>query len=495
MRDIEDIRDDINKLDEKLIGLLKERFDLSKEVRAYKKENNMPIFDEKREEEILRKIEDDNKEYGPYFKNIYQAIMDESKNLQKRDQRYGLLGKKLGHSFSKIIHEKIADYTYQYFEKERDELDEFFKLKDFKAINVTIPYKEDVIKYLDEISKKAKKIGAVNTIVKRDGKLYGYNTDYDGFLYNLKKHKIEIKGKKVLILGRGATSKTVKVVLEDLGASNIVRLSRRFKPYFKDVKEYLDYEVIINTTPVGMYPNNNDVLSEINLGQFRNLEAFVDCIYNPFLTNLAIDSKLSGKKTATGLDMLIGQGVRAAELFLDKKLDDKMISDIKNSVYKDEMNIALVGMPGCGKTSLARLVAKKLKREFVDIDLEFVKRYGDIEEFFKEYGEDCFREKESEILKEIGKKVGLVIACGGGVVKKDINYYYLKQNTFIVNVKRDLDKLAIDGRPLSKENKVYDLYRQRKDLYEKFQDASVDNFDLEDCSDEIIRIFYENISN
>lgn len=494
MRDIKAIREDINKVDSRLIKLLEERFDLSKEVKAYKLENDMPIFDKKREDEILQKIEEENKEYGTYFKNIYQTIMDESKKLQKNNIRYGLLGKKLGHSFSKIIHEHIGDYTYEYFEKDEDELDDFFDKKDFKAINVTIPYKEDVIKYLDEVSDKAKKIGAVNTIVNNNGKLLGFNTDYEGFLYNLKKHEIKIKDKKVLILGKGATSKTVKVVLEDLGAKEVVRLSRRFRPYFKDVADYLDYEVIINTTPVGMYPKNDKRLPFINLDDFTQIEAFVDCIYNPFMTNLAIDSKIKKIKYTTGLDMLIAQGVRAAEFFLDEKIDDKIIDDIKKSVFKDEMNIALIGMPGSGKTSLGEILAKKLNRDFVDIDFEFIKRYGSIEDFFKKYGEDDFRVKESEILSEFGKKVGLVIACGGGIVKKNINYYYLKQNSLIVNIKRDLDKLAIDGRPLSKKNKIEDLYNQRKDLYEKFEDVSVENNDIYKCSDEIIRKFNENIS-
>ncbi|MDY3006386.1 shikimate kinase [Anaerococcus porci] len=494
MRNIKDIRFDIDKVDEKLIKLLEKRFDLSKEVSLYKKENNKPIFDKERENEILKNLEKENKKYGPYFREIYKTIMEQSKNLQKKCERYGLLGKKLGHSFSKIIHEKIGNYTYEYFEKDEDELSDFFQKRDFKAINVTIPYKNDVIKYLDVISDKAEKIGAVNTIVNIEGKLYGYNTDYEGFLYNLKKHKIDINGKKVLILGKGATSNTVKVVLEDLGAKKIVRLSRRFKPFFKDVSNYIDYQIIINTTPVGMFPNNEKKLSDINVDDFKNLEAFVDCIYNPFMTNLSIDSKIRGITFTTGLDMLIAQGVRAAEYFLGKKIDDKKICQIRSSIFKEQMNIALIGMPGSGKTSIASILSKKLDRELIDIDCEFEKKYGNIEDFFKRYGEDEFRIKESEILKEYGKKVGLVIACGGGVIKKGINYYYLKQNSFIVNIKRDLDKLAIEGRPLSLEKRIEDLYKERKDLYEKFEDVSVENIDINDCSDEIIRIFYENIS-
>ena len=495
MDDIKDIRENINKVDDKIIKLLEERFDLSKKVRAYKISHNKKVYDPIREKEILKKIQEKNPEYGKYFVKIYQEIMDQSKNLQRNDGKYGLLGKKLGHSYSKIIHEKIGYYDYQYFEKKEEDLDDFFEKKDFKGINVTIPYKEKVIKYLDFVSDKAKKIGAVNTIVNKNGKLYGYNTDYFGFLYNLKKNKIDVKDKKCLILGKGASSNTVNEVLKDLGAKEIVFLSRRFKPYFKDEKNYRDFEIIVNTTPVGMYPNNGEFLDHIKLDNFKKLEGLVDLIYNPNMTRILIEAKLKNIKYACGIDMLIAQAVKSSELFLDKTFDQDLINKIKKSLVKNQLNIALIGMPGSGKTSLGRILAENMKRNFIDLDLEFEKKYGNIEEFFKNYGEDKFRDKESQILKEFSKKTGQIISCGGGIVEKEENYYRLKENSIIVNVKRNLENLEIEGRPLSKKYDLDFLYNKRKDLYDKFKDLEVYNTDLDKCAKEIEEKFYENISN
>lgn len=495
MEDLKEIRNQINKIDKEIIDLLEKRFDLSKKVGAYKISHNKKIYDPVREKEILKKIKDNNPKYGKYFVGIYQEIMDQSKNLQKENENYGLLGEKLGHSYSKIIHEKIGYYNYQYFEKNEEDLDEFFEKKDFKGINVTIPYKKTVIKYLDHVSDKAKKIGAVNTIVNKNGKLYGYNTDYFGFFFNLNKNKIDIKDKKCLILGKGASSKTVEEVLKDMGAKEIVFLSRRFEPFFNDEKTYRDFEIIINTTPVGMYPKNGEFLKDIKLDNFKNLEAVVDLIYNPNMTKILIDGKLKNIKYACGIDMLIAQAVKACELFLDKKFDDSMIKRIRDSLMKDQINLALIGMPGSGKTSLGKILAKNMNRKFIDLDLEFEKKYGNIEKFFKKYGEDEFRDKEIQILKEFSKKTGLIISCGGGIVEKEENYYRLKENSLIVNVKRDLEKLEVDGRPLSKKYKITDLYNKRKNLYDEFKDFEVENNNLKTCAKKIEEKFYENISN
>lgn len=494
MEELKEIRENINKIDKEIIKLLEKRFDLSKKVRAYKISHNKKIYDPVREKEILKKIKEDNPKYGKYFVEIYKEIMDQSKNLQKENENYGLLGKKLGHSYSKTIHEKIGYYDYQYFEKNEDELDNFFEKKDFKGINVTIPYKKTVIKYLDHVSEKAKKIGAVNTIVNKNGKLYGYNTDYYGFSFNVKKNNINVKNKKCLILGKGASSKTVEAVLKDEGAKEIVFLSRRFEPYFKDARDFSDFEIIINTTPVGMYPNNNEYIEEINLDDFKKIEAVIDLIYNPNMTKILIYGKLKNIKYACGIDMLIAQAVKASELFLDKKFDKSMIENIKKSLMKDQLNLALIGMPGSGKTSLGKILAENMDRNFIDLDQEFEKKYGNIEEFFKNYGEEAFRKKESEILEEFSKKTGLIISCGGGIVEKNENYYRLKENSLIVNVKRDLEKLEINGRPLSKKYKIIDLYNKRKNLYDKFKDFEVENNDLKTCAKKIEEKFYENIS-
>lgn len=493
MRDLENIRKDINKIDKKIISLLNQRFFLSKEVGAYKKAHDMKIFDENREKEILEKINDENKEYGEFLAEIYQKIMDLSKDLQK--ERFGLLGKNLGHSFSKLIHTKITSDNFEFFDLDEKKLDEFFENKDFKGINVTMPYKKDVIKYLDKLSSKAKKIGAVNTIVNNKGKLEGYNTDYDGFLYNLRAHGIDVKDKKCLILGKGATSKTVEVVLKDQKARKIVKLSRRFKPYFEDVADFYDYEIIINATPVGMYPNNGGYLKDIDLSKFKDLYALVDCVYNPLMTKILIDANLKNIKNASGLDMLIGQGVRASELFLGKNHDVSVIKAIKKDILEKRKNIALIGMPGSGKTSLGEKLSQKLNKDFVDTDQVFEKKYGNIEEFFKKYGEDEFRKKESAIIREVCKNNGLIIGCGGGVVERFENYYPLKENSLIVEVKRDTKNLDIKKRPLSKKRGVEEIYKRRKDLYKTFRDCEIKNDSLDRAVDEIIRKFYEDISN
>lgn len=490
MRNIDNIRKDINKVDENIIRLLRKRFDLSREVKEYKIAKKKPIFDPNREREILKKIRYNNRDYGLYFEKIYEKIMEESKNLQKYDQRYGLLGKKLGHSFSKTIHEKIASYKYEYFEKEEQDLEKFFLKRDFKAINVTTPYKKKVVQYLDKISDKAQKIGVVNTIVNDENTLVGYNTDYDGFLYSLKKNKIEIKGKKILILGSGATSKTVSLVLSDLGAAEIVKLSRKFKPYFNDVSAYLNFDIIVNTTPVGMYPKNEEYLKDIVLSNFKNLYAVIDYVYNPFMTKILIDAKDMGIKYVTGLDMLIGQAIRAEEYFLDKKISKNISKKIKRDIFIDYKNIALIGMPSAGKTSIGENLSKKINRKFVDIDREFEKNYGNIEKFFNDYGEDEFRKRESQILKEFSKQRGLVIACGGGVIEREINYYYLKENSLVVNIDRDINLLEVANRPVSKKNNLRDLYKRRKKFYDKFKDLSVYNDDIDRASDEIVKIFY-----
>lgn len=493
MRNLGKIRKDINDIDGKVIKLLNERFSLSKEVGSYKRAHGIKVFDKDREKEILEKIKKENKDYGKFLTEIYEKIMNLSKDLQK--ERFGLLGKNLGHSFSKLIHTKITSDNFEFFDLNEDELDEFFKNKDFKGINVTMPYKKDVIKYLDDISLKAKKIGAINTIVNNKGKLKGYNTDYDGFLYNLKAHGIEVKDKKCLIFGKGATSKTVEVVLKYLGASEIVKLSRRFKPYFSDVEAYYDFEIIINATPVGMYPNNESYLKNINLDNFKNLYAIVDCVYNPLMTKILIYGKNKGLKFASGLDMLIGQGVRASELFLRKKHDISVIKSIKKDILEKRKNIALIGMPGSGKTSIGKILSQKLSRDFIDTDHIFEKKYGDIEEFFKKYGEDGFRKKESAIIREVCKNNGLIIGCGGGVVEKYQNYYPLKENSLIVEIKRDIESLDIENRPLSKKRGPREIYEMRKDMYEAFRDIEVKNYNIDKTVDQIIRKFYEDISN
>lgn len=407
---------------------------------------------------------------------------------------YGLLGESLSHSFSKEIHESFNLYKFNYFEVKKDKLDEFMTKREFSGIMVTNPYKKEVMKYLYKIDEKAKKIGAVNTIINRNGRLYGYNTDYDGVLYTFQKMNIEIKNKKVLILGRGATSQTIKTALEDLEAKEITRLSRREYPFINQYEKYLDREILINATPVGMYPDN--LKSLVNLEKFYNLEFVFDVVYNPLKTKLILDADRLKIKNESGLDMLVSQAKVAAEHFMNLKISDRILGKTINKIYKKKANIVLIGMPGAGKSSVGRKISEITKREHIDLDLEFVKKYGNIEKFFKEEGEKAFRKLEKDLVKRFGKKSGIVISTGGGVVVDRNNYYPLKQNGIIFYVKRDIEKLEKEDRPLSKEVDLNELFESRKNLYENFSDFSLENNKTIDISvKEVLNKFYENIGD
>ena len=285
--------------------------------------------------------------------------------------KYGLIGEKLPHSFSKIIHAKIADYDYELKELKKSELEEFMLAKDFCAVNVTIPYKKEVMKYLDNISHSAKKIGAVNTVVNKNGALFGYNTDYLGLKSLIEKKGVDLKGKTVLILGSGGTSLTALGVCEDMGAKEVLRVSRNKKGNcitYSDLSEYYHADVIINTTPVGMYPDTDK--TPLDISSFKKLEAVFDVIYNPLRTNLVLSAQNIGVKAEGGLYMLVAQAVYASEYFLDKKYDEKLIDKIYSSLLCERENIVLSGMPGSGKSTVGKMLANDLNKAFIDTDEE-----------------------------------------------------------------------------------------------------------------------------
>ncbi|MBO5358953.1 MAG: shikimate 5-dehydrogenase [Clostridia bacterium] len=375
--------------------------------------------------------------------------------------KYGLIGEKLGHSFSKVVHSKIADYDYDLFEIAKPDLDAFMQKRDFCGINVTIPYKEAVIPYLDEISAEAKSIGAVNTIVNKNGKLYGYNTDFYGLKGLIEYNNIEIKNKIVLILGSGGTSKTANAVCKSLGAKEIFIASRKggegFVTYTEALK--LKPEIIINTTPCGMYPNNSD--TPINLEKFSSIEAVVDVVYNPLKTRLVLDAHKKGIKAVGGLYMLYMQAVKAAEIFLEKEITTNAF----NEIFKDKQSLVLIGMPSCGKTTLGKLLSKELGKTFVDTDDEIVKAANmPIPEIFEKFGEEYFRDLEAKVVAELSAKQGLVIATGGGVILRRENVEALKQNGSIIFIDRPLDLLiTTDDRPLSSSRELLE-----KRYYERY---------------------------
>lgn len=386
----------------------------------------------------------------------------------------GLLGRKLGHSYSPQIHGLLGDYSYELFEKEPEQLVSFLREGDFTGINVTIPYKKDVIPYLDELSPAARKIGSVNTIVRRaDGSLFGHNSDYFGFVSLVNHSGIPVNGKKVLVLGSGGTSNMVVTALKDLGAVPIV-ISRSGENNYANLHLHADASVIVNATPVGMYPSTG--LSPIDLSRFPKLEGVLDVIYNPARTKLLLEAEGLGIPHENGLWMLVAQAKEASEYFTGQTLSDAVIERIHHVLSHQMKNIVLIGMPGCGKSTIGALLAEKLNRTFVDADEEIIRLAGKpIPDIFAQDGEDVFRHWETVALENLGKQSALVIATGGGCVTRSRNYPVLHQNGMIVWLERELSQLPTDGRPLSQANRLEEMYALRKPMYEAFGDIRVSN--------------------
>lgn len=386
----------------------------------------------------------------------------------------GLLGGKLGHSFSPQIHGALADYRYTLWEKTPEELYDFLKNGDFTGLNVTIPYKKAVIPYCAELSDQARKIGAVNTIVRRrDGTLLGHNTDYFGFAYLLKQSGIAVAGKKCLVLGTGGASVTVQTVLQEQGAKVIV-LSRSGPENYDHLERHADAALIVNATPVGMYPNTG--VSPIKLIFFPNLEGVLDLIYNPARTQFLLDAEKLGIPGWNGLSMLVAQAKESAEWFTGKAIPDERIGEIYARLRRETQNLIIIGMPGSGKTTVGRLLAQATGKNFVDVDEEIIRTAGmSIPEIFAASGENGFREIETAVLSRLGKGSGQVIATGGGCVTRAENYPLLHQNGRILRLRRDIGKLPKDGRPLSLANDLSEMAAQREPLYAAFADLTFDN--------------------
>lgn len=419
---------------------------------------------------------------------------------------YGLIGRVLGHSYSKEIHEQIADYQYELKELEPSELDGFLSKRDFKAINVTIPYKQDVIPFLDFVDERAEKIGVVNTIVNRDGKLYGYNTDFDGMLALIRKIGIEAKGKKALILGTGGTAKTAHAVLEFLGAAEILHVSRKLSDvkinwmeekgltvpvtYQEAVSLHSDAEIIINTTPSGMYPEVTQ--KPIDLSRFPELEGVLDVIYNPLRTNLILDAEELDIPAEGGLYMLAAQAVYACGHFLNREISTEEIDKAYQSVLDQKRNIVLCGMPSCGKTTIGNLLQERLQMPLIDTDAKIVERIGmEIAEYAALCGETAFRDVESSIVQEAASEGGSIIATGGGVVLREENVRALKRNGVLVFIDRPLDLLqATADRPFSADPEALrKRYEERYDIYCYTADYRVDGSgSAEEVAGQILRM-------
>ncbi len=388
-------------------------------------------------------------------------------------KRYGLLGKTLSHSLSPQIHAFFGDYAYDLIEKSEEELDVFFADPTVTAMNVTIPYKKTVIPFCTELDEAAKRIGSVNTVRFDGAAVRGYNTDYDGFAYMLKRAGITVADKKVLVLGSGGASATVCCALEDQGAKSVTVISRSGEDNYGNLERHRDAEVIVNTTPVGMYPET--AAAPVSLELFPSCEAVADIVYNPLRTRLLLDAERRGLKTANGLAMLVAQAHRAAEIFFNKALDKELVEVGLRGLERQFRNIVLVGMPGCGKSTLSRLLAKELDKEAVDTDAVVEQTVGEaIPDIFAEQGEAAFRRLEAQAVQELGKTGGKVIATGGGAILTQENRDALRQNAVVVFLQRELDALATNGRPLSKSREaLQELYKQRLPLYREVADVTV----------------------
>ncbi|MFH1880135.1 MAG: shikimate kinase [Bacillota bacterium] len=388
---------------------------------------------------------------------------------------YGLLGEKLSHSFSPQIHACLGDYDYRLFQIKPEDVHAFLARREFDGINVTIPYKKTVIPYCAELSDRAKRIGSVNTILRRaDGSLRGCNTDYDGFETLLQKIGYDPAGKKAVILGSGGSSATVKAVLHDRGAGEIAVVSRTGENNYQNLHLHRNAALIVNTTPVGMYPGNG--ASPISLDDFPACEAVIDIIYNPAVTRLLWDARVKGIPHINGLPMLVSQAKSAAELFTGKRTDNSLIDEITSRILRQTRNILLIGMPSSGKSTVGAALARMTGRIFLDTDTLIEKKAGrTIPELIEHDGEAAFRTLETEMLAEVSRQSGAVIAMGGGIVTIPANLPLVRQNSVCVFLNRDIGKLSAGGRPLSLRYGTEALFEARLPLYRAWCEHEIDN--------------------
>ena len=388
--------------------------------------------------------------------------------------KFALIGEKLGHSFSPQIHSMLSDYEYTLKELAPDELESFLKTTELDGMNVTIPYKKAVLPYCAHVDEAVGRIGSANTLVKREDGWYAYNTDYCGFIYMLTSCGYSPKGKKAVVLGNGGASVAVVTALEDMGAAEIVVISRKGENNYDNLHLHADADVVVNATPVGMYPKTG--VAAVSLDAFPKCRAVFDLIYNPSRTKLILDAEARGLTCRSGLSMLVAQAHAAAEYFTGSSIDKGRIEDILHTLERETGNIILIGMPGCGKSSVGEALAALTGRSLVDADEEFYRTYGiSAGDMIRSQGEEAFRQGETKVLSALTARSGLIIATGGGCVTREENYPLLHQNGFIFYLKRSVEKLPTKDRPLSQQKSPAALYEARKALYEGFADYVIDN--------------------
>lgn len=476
--DLQEYRRQLNDIDDQMVRLFTRRMEIVTEIALWKQKQGMPVLDRSREESILQRLAALHPEQGENIRRLYEAMFEISREAQSTllQPSFGLLGHPLGHSHSPKIHQRLADYTYTLFDIAPEKLNTFFQEGHFQGLNVTLPYKQRVMEYCEELSPLAKRLQAVNTLVRKpNGDLYGDNTDYAGLVYVLRRTGIELNNRKVLILGTGATSRTAHAVAEDAEAREIVHVSRQGPVHYGDLSAQTDAEVIINTTPVGMFPHKGESL--IDLTQFPHCLGVVDVIYNPQWTPLLLQAKALGITHANGLTMLVAQAKAAAQIFLNKFLDDAIIEEILNALQAEVSNLVLIGMPGAGKTSIGKRVAEQMQRPFYDSDEIITQEQGcSPAELIRQRGEEVFRTLEAEVIARLGQHQGGVIATGGGSILRKENRDALQQNGILFWIQRDLTKLSLEGRPLSENlDQLQQLYARRAPLYAACSHNRVDN--------------------
>ena len=388
-------------------------------------------------------------------------------------KKCGLLGEKLGHSYSPVIHSLLADYEYRLYERQAEDLDDFIRSGDWDGLNVTIPYKKAVVPYCTELTDTARVIGSVNTLVRLpNGGILGDNTDAYGFELLLRQAELDPAGKKCLVLGSGGASVMACAVLRAMGAASVIVVSRKGQDNYENLSKHADADLLINTTPVGMYPNNGQ--APVDLRNFRKLSGVADVVYNPARTALLLQAEALGIPHAGGLLMLVAQAKRSAERFSGQDIDNAQITRITEVLSRQMQNIVLIGMPGCGKTKIAKKLSEVLDRPVFEAD-EIIAEQArmSIPEIFAAEGENGFRARETAVLRELGKCSGAIISTGGGCVTKPENYNLLHQNGVIVWRQRDVSLLSRKGRPISLSRDLNELYAERKPMYERFADIVI----------------------
>lgn len=498
--ELNDIRDEIDSIDDDILKLFLRRMSLSEQVAEYKSAHGLPILDREREREILARIREKAGDKAEYACSIFSHIMELSRERQNElssaptdGKLFGLLGRSLGHSWSVPIHNALGCSSYRLIELEPEELEGFFFREDIGGINVTIPYKREVMRYCGFISPEAERIGSVNTIIRdENGTLCGYNTDLFGLSFMAKTAGVDFAGAKTVIFGSGGAALTARYAALSAGASEVVLISRSGENNYENLSLHFDAHILINATPLGMYPDVGKAPCDPAL--FPNCRGVLDLVYNPLRTAFILRAQELGLPSAGGLSMLVSQAVKSGELFYKKHFFSPVTSSILNGIRQKMENIVLIGMPGCGKSVVGKSLSSLTGRELIDIDACIEKRVGiSIPEIFRISGEDEFRRLEREEIERAGLKNGVIIVTGGGAFKDGRNYAPLRQNGRIYWLRRDISLLSRNGRPLSENADLEAMYLERLPMYERFCDCTIENSGApKAAAEKIWRDFCEN---